>query len=110
MEHFLANLDHNPTADDVRFLCSLALADLADYITAVFDSNFALIRYAESLTVDESTFEELEKNIDSPVLKVFYEPVLQKFYENIKNQITEKTMFCIYQGKLLMQGAFQLAY
>lgn len=95
MENFLSNIDHNPTADDVRFLCSLALADIADYITAVFDSNFALIRYAESLTVDESCFAQLEKNIDSPVLKEFYEPVLIDFVKNIKISENEKTLFCI---------------
>ena len=49
MEDFLAGLvesGREPSVDDVRFLCSYALADLADYITAVFDPNFSLIRYA----------------------------------------------------------------
>lgn len=97
MENFLANLNHNPSADDVRFLCSLALADLADYITAVFDSNFALIRYAESLTVDESSFSQLEKNVDSPVLTEFYNSVLKNKLCDIETFVNhdEKTLFCI---------------
>lgn len=77
METFLANLGHEPTVDDVRFLCSYALADLADYITAVFDSNFSLIRYAESVAADKRSFTEVEAALDSPVLKFFYEAVLE---------------------------------
>jgi len=79
MENFLANMDHEPTVDDVRFLCSYALTDLADYITAVFDPDFSLIRYAEHLTVDERSFAQIEKRLDSPVMKHFYKPVLEKF-------------------------------
>ena len=80
MENFLAGLvesGREPSVDDVRFLCSYALADLADYITATFDPNFSLIRYAEHLTVDERSFSELEKELDSPVLEHFYKPVLE---------------------------------
>ena len=78
MENFLGNMEHDPTVDDVRFLCSYALADLADYITAVFDSEFSLIRYAEHLTVDERSFSQIEKKLDSPVMQYFYQPVLEK--------------------------------
>ena len=76
MEGFLAGLDRAPTVDDVRFLASYALADLGDYITTVFDPEFSLIRYAEHLTVDDRNFSQIEKNLDSPVMKEFYEPVL----------------------------------
>ena len=83
MEDFLAGIvdsGREPSVDDVRFLCSYALADLADYITAAFDPNFSLIRYAEHLTVDERSFSELEKELDSPVLEHFYKPVLEKYF------------------------------
>lgn len=80
MENFLGGLDHEPTVDDVRFLCSYALADLADYITAVFDQEFSLIRYAEHLTVDERDFSTILKGLDSPVLKNFFEPVLERLF------------------------------
>ena len=78
MENFLGGLGREPTVDDVRFLCSYALADLADYITAVFDENFSLVRYAESLTVDDSSFSDIEKKVDSPVMKEFYRDVLEE--------------------------------
>lgn len=81
MENFLGGLSREPTVDDVRFLCSYALADLADYITAVFDENFSLVRYAESLTVDESSFSDIEKKVDSPVMKEFYRDVLEEKLE-----------------------------
>ena len=78
MENYLANLNHDLTTDDARALASLALADLADFITIAFDKNFSLVRYAESLTVSESSFAEVEKGADSPILKEFYEPMLEK--------------------------------
>lgn len=78
MENFLGGLGREPSVDDVRFLCSYALADLADYITAVFDENFSLVRYAESLTVDESSFSDIEKKVDSPVMKEFYRELLEE--------------------------------
>ena len=80
MENYLAGLDHDLTTDDARALASFALADLADFITAVFDKNFALVRYAESLTVSESSFAQIAAGADSPILKEFYEPLLQRLF------------------------------
>ncbi len=80
MESFLANLNHDLTTDDARSLASYALADLADYITAVFDQNFALVRYAESLTVSENSFSQIEKGADSPILKEFFQPLLEELF------------------------------
>jgi len=100
MESFLENLDHTPTVDDVRFLCSFALADLSDYITAAFDHNFSLVRYAEALTVDETSFSQLENQIDSPILIHFFKPVLEKLLNGPEfpysvHTSAEKTMFCL---------------
>jgi len=78
MENYLSTLDHDLTTDDARSLASFALADLADFITNVFDKNFSLVRYAEALTVSESTFAEIEKGVDSPIIKEFYIPLLTK--------------------------------
>ena len=76
MENYLAGLEREPTVDDVRFLCTFALADLSDYITVAFDPQFSLVRYAEGLTVDTRSFSDFEKQIDSPVMENFYESVL----------------------------------
>lgn len=80
MENYLAGLAENgrePTVDDMRFLCTFALADLSDYITVAFDPQFSLVRYAESLAVDTRTFADFEKGIDSPIMEHFYKPVLE---------------------------------
>ena len=97
MENYLAGLEREPTVDDVRFLCSFALADLADYITAAFDSQFSLVRYAESLTVDTRTFSDFEKQIDSPVMEHFYKPLLNHHAEFISASISKEsqTLICI---------------
>lgn len=99
MENFLENLGREPSTDDARFLASLALADLGDYITVVFDKEFSLVRYAEALTVNESSFSQIEKGIDSPILKNFYESVLQNLVEKEKsifeNPSSEKKLVCI---------------
>lgn len=86
MESYLSSLDHDLTTDDARALASFALADLADFITAAFDKNFSLVRYAESLTISESSFAQIEKGADSPVLKYFYEPLLEKLFLNQEKQ------------------------
>ncbi len=81
MENYLSGLAENgrePTVDDMRFLCSFALADLSDYITVAFDLQFSLVRYAESLAVDTRTFSDFEAQIDSPVMEHFYKPVLEE--------------------------------
>lgn len=103
MENFLSNLDHEPTTDDARFLASLALADLADFIAVVFDSEFSLVRYAESLAISETSFAQIEKGLDSPVLKTFYEKTLQRFFatreftEELSNSFDsgKKVLICI---------------
>ena len=80
MENYLSQLAENgrePTVDDMRFLCSFALADLSDYITVAFDPQFSLVRYAESLAVDTRTFSDFEAQINSPVMEHFYKPVLE---------------------------------
>ena len=112
MEGFLAGLEREPTVDDVRFLCSYALADLADYITFVFDKDFSLIRYAEEVVAGAGvigsegvnpSFAEIEKHIDSPVLRHFYEPVLEKAFCKVVDagfvcdvdKASSPTLFCI---------------
>lgn len=78
MNNFLSSLNREPSVDDVKFLCSYALADLADYITTVFDNDFSLIRYAEHLTVNKNNFSQTEQKLNSQILSVFYEEVLQE--------------------------------
>ena len=80
MVNFLANLPDAPHTDHVRFLCSYALADLADYITAVFDPQFSLIRYAEEVCFETPDLDKIIPQLDSPVMKEFYQPVLEKYF------------------------------
>ncbi len=100
MENYLADLEQEfgrqPTIDDARFLASFALADLADYITAVYDKNFSLIRYAEHLATSERNFKNFENSLNSPVLKDFLEPLVSDFIAEIdKNTQDERIVFCI---------------
>lgn len=81
-ENFLASLNHEPSVDDVRFLASYALADIADYINVAFDPNFSLIRYAESLAVNDYDFAQIEKAVESPLLNDFYKPVLEYYFSD----------------------------
>ncbi len=104
MENYLSNLAENgrePTVDDVRFLCTFALADLSDYITVAFDKQFSLVRYAEALAVDTRSFADFEAQIDSPVMEHFYKPVLEKLFQEksaVFQSATEgenRTLVCI---------------
>ncbi len=82
MENYLASLEKEPTVEDVRFLCSYALADLADYITTVFDKSFSFISYAEQVVNDEINFSKIECELESPVMKNFYDDVLVRVFEH----------------------------
>ena len=91
VEQYLAGLNRDAGVDDAQILASLALADLADYITVVYDSHFALIRYAESLAASTSDFTQVETELDSSILTDFLKPLLEEKFSHI----SENTLFCI---------------
>ena len=97
MENYLSEVSESgrePTVDDMRFLCTFALADLSDYITVAFDPQFSLVRYAESLAVDTRSFSDFEKQIDSPIMEHFYKPVLARHAELVSASF-DKLLVCI---------------
>ena len=99
MERFLESVE-NLNQDNARMLATFALADIADYITCVMDSNFSLVRYAESIALSETSFSQIEKTVDSPILSSFLVPLLEKIFleSELKKQIEEnkeKTLVCI---------------
>ena len=91
MENYLSSLNRDVSADDAQFLAGLALADLSDYITAVFDENFALIRYAESLAAGDAPFDEIEKAADAPVMKAFYAPLVEKLVSGLHAELYDNS-------------------
>lgn len=97
MEQFLGSLERDVCVDDAQLLASLALADIGDYITSVFDSNFALIRYAEHLACSTSSFDSILENLKAPVLVHFFKPLLEKFFSNYLERLSseEKILVCI---------------
>jgi radical SAM superfamily enzyme YgiQ (UPF0313 family) len=94
MNNYMENADHEITIDDARNLATMAVEDLADYIAFVYDKNFSLIRYAESITVNEHSFEQIEKTLCSPLLNDFYAPILENKF-NLKINEDEKILVCI---------------
>ncbi len=103
MEGFLASLQRDVCADDSKILASLALADLADYISSVYDSNFSLIRYAEHLAVSTATFDQAESGLDSPILNDFYAPIVQAVCHEYQ---AEPALFCV---SVPFPGCFEAA-
>lgn len=92
VENFLSNLNRDVSTDDAQILSSLALADLADNITLVYDQNFALIRYAEHLATSTAEFSETIEGLKAPSLNDFYKPLLLEKIASYKN---EPTLYCI---------------
>lgn len=96
METYLANLNREVSVDDGYLLASLALADLADYITTVYDNNFALIRYAESICASDLSKEEILKTTDSPVLKDYLSPLVENLINTVSSSQQEPSfLFCV---------------
>ncbi len=89
METYLANLNREVSVDDGYLLASLALADLADYITTVYDDNFALIRYAESICASDLSKEEILKTTNSPVLKDYLSPLVENLINTVSTSQQE---------------------
>ena len=96
METYLANLNREVSVDDGYLLASLALVDLADYITTVYDNNFALIRYAESICASDLSKEEILKTTNSPVLKDYLSPLVENLINTVSASQQEPSfLFCI---------------
>ena len=92
METYLANLNREVSVDDGYLLASLALADLADYITTVYDNNFALIRYAESICASDLSKEEILKPTDSPVLKDYLSPLVENLINTFSSRSQQEAL------------------
>lgn len=95
MENYIENLDREPTINDTRNIASLALEDLADYISVAFDKSFSLVRYAESIAVNETSFSQIEEKLNSPILTAFYTEVLEAAFSKTSITENEKTLVCI---------------
>ena len=96
METYLTNLNREVSVDDGYLLASLALADLADYITTVYDNNFALIRYAESICASDLSKEEILKTTNSPVLKDYLSPLVENLINTVSSSQQEPAfLFCV---------------
>ena len=104
MENFLAGLEALPSVDDAVILASLALADLADFIGAFFDSSFELVRYGESLATSHKGFQVVEEGLAAPVLQDFYGPIvhqlLQEYGRLEENQRLLLCVSCPFPGTL----------
>lgn len=103
VENYLSNLSRDVTADDSQILASLSLADLADYITLVYDNNFALIRYAEHLASSTASFKDCENGLHGRALNDFYKDII---LNKIKVDRSEPVLFCI---SIPFPGCFEAA-
>lgn len=106
VENFLQSLNRDVTVDDAQILATYALADLTDYISIAYDSNFSLIRYAEKVCVSNSTFSDVEKNLNSAILNEFYLEILKENFTDLGNSQKEKKIFLI---SVPFAGCFEAA-
>lgn len=77
------------TINHARYLATLYLNDIADYITQYIDPDFGFSRYSESLGVAQSSFSALEEKLNSStlitsfILESFREEFSKETYDNI---------------------------
>ncbi|MFQ3547991.1 MAG: radical SAM protein, partial [Termitinemataceae bacterium] len=74
MERFEGNL----LPDQAVLLASTLLADLADFITAVLDPTFSLVKYADTLAASIRSFKTVETALDGYILRQFYQEFLEE--------------------------------
>jgi len=106
MDAFLAGLEAEPSPDDARILATLALEDLADFIATVFDPEFSLVRYAESIASSERNFARVEAALSGPMVSSFLEPYCEILWDGLAPvnpaagksptaPLAKKTLFCL---------------
>ena len=83
MDAFLSGLETEPTADDARLLATLAIEDLSDFIASAFDSEFSLVRYAESIAASERHFAKIEAALSRPMVRDFLEPMCDQLWKEL---------------------------
>ena len=108
MDRFLSEAE--PTVDSARLLATLALEDIADFITVAFDGEFSLVRYAESLAASERSFAKVEQGLSRPLVAEFMRPFFDSLCVGTGLAGEGQTLFCIsvpFPGCLV--GALSLA-
>ncbi|MCR5290113.1 MAG: radical SAM protein [Treponema sp.] len=93
MEQYLTTLNRDVSIDDGRILASLALADLADYITVAYDEHFSLVRYAERIATSTARYDDVLKSLEAPILTTFYETLLTQQLDSLN--LPDDTQFLI---------------
>ncbi len=71
--------------DKAKYLCTLFLEDLADFISEVIDPHFGFSKYAERLARSASSFDNLDKALSMPLS--FIDNALISILENRINEI-----------------------
>ncbi|OHE61551.1 MAG: hypothetical protein A2Z99_00010 [Treponema sp. GWB1_62_6] len=84
LDRFLQSVDFSPSTDDAPVVASLLLADFADFVTTALDANFALVRYAESLSASVREFPTAEKAASGWILSAFYAPLLEAEWDKVE--------------------------
>ncbi|MCF0243106.1 MAG: radical SAM protein, partial [Treponema sp.] len=109
MENFLYNLTEQGrevSTDEAKILASLALADMADYITAVFDHDFRLISYAEHLGTSTASFDDVLNGLKAPVLNYFYKEIIRETFFKTSERNSDINLFLI---SVPFPGCFEAA-
>lgn len=87
--------------DKARFLATLFLEDIADFITECIDSRFGFSRYAEQICLTASNFDNIldELKSDTPITEM----MLKLLEESIQQHLPKVVAFTIpFPGNLLM--------
>ncbi len=95
MDRFLAGLQIPPTADHARTLATLALEDVADFISVAFDPHFSLVRYAESLATSVRDFAEVEAALAFPMARDLLAPYFARLCASLASEHSGRVLCCV---------------
>lgn len=111
MDRFLASRETELSVDDAPLLASLAIEDLADYITLVFDKQFSLVRYAEEIATSLRDFSAIEAALDGPMMRECMNELFCEIVSDLAETLPSgRALFCIsvpFPG--VLAGALSLA-
>ena len=82
-------------SDKAKHIASLYMVDLADFIAEMTTPKFALIKYAEQLTISAKVFDYIKRDIDNPITNKIDEVMLELLQQRVKSEKPDLIAFSV---------------
>lgn len=82
-------------SDKAKHIASLYMVDLSDFIAEMTTSKFALIKYAEQISMSAKVFDYIKRDIDNPITNKIDEVMLALLHEEVEAEKPDLVGFSV---------------